>query len=262
MNTNFSESSLLAQPVYLVLAFLALLGLGVGAYYFLESPPPLAPQPTHYVVCVDDSESISSDQVDLWKPAVVQIIEHLASGDTISLIPIHDHTKTARIFVRTLPILPDGAGYSDTTRIRQEWQQIRDDAVNHLEALLRPEARSKSTDILSAFSRVKLVSGKSTVIIFLSDMLHSTAELNLERMLISHPDFSKHVSSAFARSGLQKGMLPGVKVHCLLNAIGINQAQPINDRSSLMNFWEEVCRSLGCELVSFDTNLSDLVATS
>lgn len=212
--------------------------------------------PSHYFICIDNSGSLSVDEQTQWKIPVTEVIKRLAAGDRITVLRLHDNTLSSAVFDRRLPVLPDGAGHQETAEAHNEWKRIRAETQEEIERALAPQKRSNSTDILSAFNRISREDGNRTVVIFLSDMLHSTDEFDLEQTRIGDIGLMERVSLALAKRHLKRGALQGAEVFCLLNSIAINEASPRNDRNALKAFWIEVCGFLGAEIRSFDTNLS------
>ncbi|MEW6211321.1 MAG: hypothetical protein AB1631_23350 [Acidobacteriota bacterium] len=244
------------KPAFIKLAMVFILSAGLSGCWPTGPSPEPENKSSHYVICVDNSRSLTPVEQEQWKAPPLEVIKRLAAGDAVTILRLHDNTRSAAIFTRRLRTLPDGAGHQETTEIHNQWKQVRAAAQAELEDALAPRERSNSTDILSAFNLISREGGQRTVVIFLSDMLHSTDEFDLERSRTSESGLMKRVSEALAKRHLRRGALQGVKVYCLLNSVGINQARPLNDRNALREFWASVCGFLGAEIMSFDANLS------
>ncbi len=222
-----------------------------------SSPPPPPSKSVKFEIFVDQSASIPSIQQEQWVLAVDKLFGRLGSGDGVVIYGMHDQTLNASpIYKADVPILPPNPGYEILEGWKRRLNQIRRDAKAALAQALNPRQRALRTDIFSAFNRVQPDPKRQTIIVFLSDMLNSTPELDMEKTRLSDSDISKRLSSIAAKHQWKSGMLGGAKVHCILNSVEIRAVvTPLNDRLALGQFWEALLKELGASVETFETHL-------
>src|SRR5438093_13622247 len=115
--------------------------------------------------------------------------------------------------------------------------------------------RSRTTRLIESLSRIHTDPHRVTEVLFLSDMLESTRELDLERTRLTSANLVGLAQSAFERYGLSRGLLDGVTVYCVLDSPPIGGSVKINDRQTLERFWRLILTSAGANLAGFDSRI-------
>lgn len=78
----------------------------------------------------------------------------------------------------------------------------------------------------------------------------------MENLKISDPQFNKRLNAEMQRLQLRPGLLQGVNVRFVLNALSIADTQPLNDRVALAQLWGQIIEQLGGKLVGFSANIN------
>lgn len=234
------------------LLFVVLLLIGVA---FSASVPRL---PVQRVVFVDLSESPGPDDAARWREAAnVKVFEQTRFGDSVIVYAVHDHTaESAPIFEASVPILGPDASMEETLRARKLLRHARVDGPVKLDEALRTPMRSRSTRLIESLRRIPKDPGRATEVLYLSDMLESTSELDLERTRISNANIMRLAQAAIDRYHLTRGALDGVTFYCVLDSPRVGAvSRKANDHQSLERFWRLVLTSLGGNLASFDSRI-------
>jgi hypothetical protein len=105
--------------------------------------------------------------------------------------------------------------------------------------------------LLSAIDRIGADSrGRPTIVVFFSDMLNATPELNMER---DTPKPEAIIPDLASRHGWGPDTLANVRLYCVLN--GLHSGDPSGpDIRNRKAFYGALFRALGGELAMFDTH--------
>jgi hypothetical protein len=245
-----------------LLALMVILGVAVlcvAAFYVLSGNPPekTGKRAVRLIIFVDQSASIPEAQQTQWEKTAGQLFDRLGTGDGIVIFGLHDQSLNAKpIYQADVPILDDEAGLEDRARWKRRLNQIREQAKAAFQQALNPQQRALSTDIFSAINRVQPDRSRKTVLIFMSDMLHSTPELDLEKVRLSEEKISDLLNPVIAKHRWPKGMLAEAEVHCVLNSVNMRESSPLNDRIILQQFWATLFEYLGAGVETFETHLT------
>lgn len=206
----------------------------------------------------DGSRSVSSDQRLRWVEQAKTVVSKMGCGDSLMIFVIHDRSlEAARLFMEAIPAIDSDPTRSELIACRQALKKMKSDVEKALESY-QTARRSEWTNLFSAFLRIKPeTTGKPTVLYVFSDLLHSTRNFDMERVIIptSEERLTQLVLDVARANHLEKGMLQGTEVYALLNAAQPGSATPVNDRMVLNQFWQKLLSHLGANLVSFDTDL-------
>jgi hypothetical protein len=215
------------------------------------------PAARNILIFLDLSESVRNAQRARWRKIGQTEIGRMGYGDSISIFGIHDRTCDAAPFYSgEIPFRPKDAGAVDLSHIKRILIAVKKDALAAFENALAEPARSKETDIFSAFDRYRSgADGRKPLLVILSDMQQATKEVNFERNALKASDFEQLILSERERRGWSENTLAEVKVCVVLPSAGIGQAKPLNSVRILRSFYSAMINSLGGELVSFDTHL-------
>lgn len=246
--------------------FIAISGI---TWYFITKfgEEPVQRPTSRLLIFVDQSASISANQQTQWKVEGERLINQCSFGDVIAIFGLHDQTLNARAIYRgEIPALPEGAGLVETGEVKRALSQIKMAAKAELQQALQPGTRALHTDIFAALNRVRdfeeaerarhTVAPKY-VVLFLSDMLHSTqSDLDMEKTRLAEDNLDDLLNPVIAKYRWQKGALARAEIHCVLNSIEIIGATPLNNRIILKKTWEKLFAFLGARLQTFETHIT------
>jgi hypothetical protein len=230
----------------LALAAIGLAGCDSGA------PVPTGPRVFAFV---DLSASIAPDQRSRWETEAARLIRSLDYGWSFALYPVHDQTLSAApYFVAEIPQPSPEPGMDEVTRCKMARRAAREGASAAFRRAFSEAGRAPGTDLFSAVDRFGPdPSGRPTAAVFFSDMINSTAELNMERRPAVQRAPGELIRELASRHGWHGETLRGVQVYCVLNAVGSGQAG--FDRRWQKRFYEHMFAALGGRLAVFDTHL-------
>ncbi|MEK7752167.1 MAG: hypothetical protein AAB654_09650 [Acidobacteriota bacterium] len=217
-----------------------------------------ARRPVLFVVFVDQSLSLQPDreQLEHWAAAAEhRVFSRFRAGDALYIYGIHDQSgAAASLFSETPRALPPDADMDTTMAIRREVAAVLASGRSWLREALQSSVRSRQTRLLEALPRIRKDPERAREALFLSDMLESTPELDLERSRLTDQNMPELVAAAVARHRLEKDLLAGVSITCVLDSPRIGAPRRTNDRRTLECFWRMVLTGLGATLVSFDSD--------
>ena len=211
---------------------------------------------------IDQSASIDRDQRRQWQNDATGLVRGLRDGWSVSIYGIHDHTlEAAPLFEVDVPIFAsDGTSKTAVAR-NAAIQTARQSALAALEKALDVGGAAR-TDIFSALDRVYPdPQGRPTTIVFFSDMLNSTPELNMERAgSVTLQNIGALIPSLARRHLWRKDSLAGSEVYCVLNSIEIGRNGPTVDRRVQRVFYENLFGALSAKLARYETSLGGAYA--
>lgn len=211
-----------------------------------------------YTWFVDWSASVSpdrqADQQTQWLSMREKQIARLKCGDRIRIFAVSNQTSnSAPIYDQEIP--PLGDTYEEELKCRQKLKQVREELKQKFQEAFSPQQRASESDYLSAIDRLKPDGTRHQRVYFAGDLLHSNAELDLEKVRLTQSNIADLLNPVVAKHGWREGRLKGAKVYCILNSLSIIDAKPLNDRQLLHRFWRTAFESLGAELVHFDSSV-------
>jgi hypothetical protein len=211
--------------------------------------------PKRIVLGIDVSASIKSDQRQLWFPLALQFLACLGPSDRLEIFPIHENTRdSAPLFANNFPT-PRGTTIDAKRKFAQERRAFRQQAEAALTEAFRAEPKAQITDLFSLLDRVRPDS-RATLLVIFSDGLHSTAELNLERVLLKPDRFPELIRTIAQKHNWHRQTLDHTKVDVILPSVGCcNRTKPVNDREILERFYQSLIDALGGHLEVFDTHM-------
>ena len=169
---------------------------------------------------------------------------------------MHDQTLSAGpLFTAEIPPRSGDEGIDELTRVKAAVNAARAGAAEAFQKALREPGISSATDLFGAVDRV--VPGhdhRPTVVVFFSDMIHSTTEFDMERAPLPAEGSAEVLQTLAARHFWQADSLRGVRVYCLLNSSRTRSRGP--DRLMLKRFYQNLFTALGGELALFDTHVN------
>jgi hypothetical protein len=186
---------------------------------------------------------------------VEEVLSRLKAGDEIEIFALHSQTLNAKpIFQAAVPPLGEEPWLGEFSRSKSRMAQVRREARESFNQALHTQQRALATDIFSAIDRVKPDQTRETVLIFMSDMLNSTQELDLEKVRLTEKNIAELVNSLVVKRGWQRGMLNGTKVRCLLSSVKMHDSAPLDNRQALIQFWKTLFEFLGAKVETFETH--------
>lgn len=212
-------------------------------------------------VFLDLSASVTPAQRALWKSQAAHLTNNLGDDSTIAIYPIHDHTMdAARLFEAQIT-----AAAEDGTRTSAQKQKAarglaRKGSFAAIVNAFDSGGGALRTDIFSALDRVHVDSGGRRVeIYFLSDMLNSTPDFDMEiPSTLTRSNIADHINQLARRHSWRSGQLSGAEVYCLLNSVPSGGHGPAVDRLTQQAFYQALFESLGARLMVYDTNIPAL----
>jgi hypothetical protein len=209
------------------------------------------------ILFFDQSASIDRDQRRQWQNDANSLVRGIHDGWSVSIYGIHDHTlESAPLFEVDIPMFASD-GTSKTALARNAAiQTARQAALAAVEKALETGGAAR-TDIFSALDRVHPDPRcRPTTIVFFSDMLNSTPELNMERAgSVTLQNIATLIPSLARRHLWRKDSLAGSEVYCLLNSIEIGRNGPAVDRRVQQVFYENLFGALSAKLARYETSL-------
>jgi hypothetical protein len=210
-------------------------------------------------VFLDLSASITNAQRALWKHEAARLAKGLGDDSSIAIYAIHDHTMdAARLFEAEIP-----APLADGTRTAAESQkaarsEARKGALAAIASALDSGGNAPRTDVFGAIDRIRPApDGRRLQIVFFSDMLNSTPDLDMEIPgSLTRTNLQEHVGQLAQRHSWHSGQLAGAEVYCLLNSIASGRRGPAVDRLTQQAFYRTLFESLGARLIAYDTDIS------
>jgi hypothetical protein len=226
------------------------------------SPSPTRPG-RRLIIFFDQSGSIGADQRRQWLHDATGLVQSIGGGSSIVICGIHDHTlDAAPLFEADVPIFRDDGTSKTLAERNAAIQAARRGAMAALEEALNQGGAAR-TDVFSAIDRVHPdVNGRATTIAFFSDMLNSTAELNMERAgSVTLQNIPALIGKVARLHMWQKDTLRGCQVYCVLNSIELGGHGPQVDRRVQQLFYQNLFEALGGKLVRYETSLGGLYAS-
>jgi hypothetical protein len=213
---------------------------------------------TQHVLFVDQSVSPPAADMERWSQAANSaVFAPLQFGDSVLVFGIHDHTAdSAPIFDASIPTCGPYAGMDCVIQARRTLLQVRQNGLEAVRAALHSGVRSRTTKLIESLARIPHDPKHRVEVLFLSDMLESTRELDLERTSITDANVMRLVQSVVDRYRFRSGALNGVTVRAVLDSPPIGGRHVVaNDHAALERFWRLLITGLGGNLASFDSRV-------
>ncbi len=214
---------------------------------------------TDVFVFLDLTASVTPAQRELWKSEAARLTTRLNDNSSIAVYAIHDHTMdAAQLYHAEIPAPAGDGTRSDAQRQKVARTEARKGSLEAISAALDAGGQAPRTDIFSAIDRVHETGNRHLEIYFLSDMLNSTPDLNMEIPgSLTRASISDRIHQLAQRHTWRTGQLAGAEVYCVLNSIASNGHGPAVDRLTQQAFYQALFESLGAHLALYDTNLSN-----
>jgi hypothetical protein len=214
------------------------------------------------ILFFDQSASVDREQRRQWQNDANHLVSCIRDGWSASIYGIHDHTlEAAPLFEIDIPVFSSDGTSKTLAAKNAAIQRARQAALTAIEQALAkgPAAR---TDIFSALDRVHPdPQSRPTTIVFFSDMLNSTPELNMERAgSVTLLNIDALIPGLARHHLWRQGFLAGAEVYCVLNSIEIGRSGPAVDRRVQKVFYETLFGALSAKLVRYETSLGGVYA--
>jgi hypothetical protein len=210
-----------------------------------------------YVYFVDMSASVSMEDQPQLIAEIAKQSGSLKCGDAVAVYGLHSQTAaSAPLYHETIP--PNDHTIDGEMKCRNKLKQVRQDLKEKLHAALNSPERTFHTKIFDAIDRLsqlKRAGNRRMTVYFVGDLLQSDDRLDLEKVHITDDNIAELLNPVVADYGWQRGMLSGVKVHCLLISLKPDAKAPLNERRLLRKFWQTLFNALGGSLETFDTHI-------
>jgi hypothetical protein len=219
---------------------------------------------TRLLLFFDMSASVDGEQRRIWSESALRLVDALRGGWGVAIYPIHDQTMSAApLFEAEIPVKDPDAGSEEAQARHAALLRARKGAAAAVRTALETGGGATRTDVFSAIDRMRPdPRARRMVAVFFSDMLNSTADLNLEAPgSLTRETAAAQVERVARRHHWQPGQLANVEVYCVLNAVASGQRGPAVDRLTQRCFYDALFSSLGARLAVYDTTLGgDLVS--
>ena len=223
------------------------------------------PSAARLIVFVDLSASVDREQRRLWEQQASRLADAISPGWSVSVHPIHDQTLgAAPLFTAEVPEWTDEASYEVAQNQKRALIQARAGARAAIQKTLETGGGATRTDVFSAIDRIRPdLKHRRTNVVFFSDMLNSTPDLDLESAgTISRASNERQIRALAARHGWNGNLLAGSALYCVLNSIESGRRGPKVDRLTQREFYNALFGALGGRLALYDTTLDaqDLIS--
>ncbi len=215
-------------------------------------------------VFVDDSASVSPAQRAMWQRDAERLLHRIGPGWHITMFPVNGQTGAAgALFDMEVPALSSDPQLDERQHNRALLLRTREGVKGAFGRAFTEGGHAESTDILSAIDRIHPdSSGRTTAVVFFSDMLNATRELNMERAdRFGRDRFAGVIQSAAQNHNWSSDQLRGIDIYCVLNSAGLRDSGASALRRVSREFYEALFSALGGRLRLFETQL-DLNATT
>jgi hypothetical protein len=217
------------------------------------TPPPAS---AHTFVFIDQSSSVTRLQRQSWVEPLTRIADGIRPGSTLSVFGIHDRTADAApLFTGDLPVLPARPTSTQLRTYKDERARFLTKARRAISEALETAVVARTTDVLSVFDRPRDARDRPRLVFVLSDMLHVTRELNLERQSLSDTHIPDLIQSAAQEHNWSPESLTGTRVYVILPSAQVGDRPSVNSRIVLERFYGAVVTALGGRLERFETHL-------
>jgi hypothetical protein len=210
------------------------------------------------VVFVDQSDSPQASDAARWSQAAESaVFSPMRFGDAVIVFGVHDHTaESAPLFEAAIPVCAPDAGMDVVLAARKALRQAREGGVATIRAAFAAPVRSRSTRLVESFRRIPRDGRRAIEVLYLSDMLESTRELDLEHTAITDGNLTRLAQRAVDQYRLPHGMLDGVTFRVVLDSPAVGSRRVMaNDHGALERFWRLLITSLGGAVVGFDSRI-------
>lgn len=210
------------------------------------------------MVFLDQSASVDVAQRAAWMNEAAGLVQQLRPGWSIAIYPIHDRTMdSAALFEAEIPESKDDAT-ADEARVQHRTLVRARDGARAAIAKGLDSGTAVRTDIFSTIDRIQPdPHQRRTRIVYFSDMLNSTPDLNMEVPgTVTRSSIAANLQSLARRHYWQSGQLAGADVVCVLNSIESGHKGPPVDRLTQKAFYAALFQALGAQLVGYDTHFA------
>jgi hypothetical protein len=249
MNGYASRSPVIGCALFIVCA------VSTGCDGRMAAQPATAQ--TRYIVFIDRSLSPGQDQVAFWVTAAeTRVFQRLQPGDAVTAYEISDRTADTAPLIDVAIPPSDDAGMEETLRIRRLLANARSEGLEAVKNALR-HSTATQTRLLESICRIQKDESRKTFVLYLTDALESSPELDLERTRLTDENLYPLAQAAFTRHRWQREALRGAVVQFVLDSPGDHKRRPLNDRQALERFWRLVFTNVGADLRSFDSRIGE-----
>lgn len=216
-----------------------------------------AARPVSNVVFVDASVS-PGDQSKLWLGALRnRVCKSLGRGDSVEVLVIGAATgERAPVYEAAIPAPP--RGMRGDLLVRSAVEQACKGSEQAVRSSLSA-ASERQTRLLDSIPRIPRVSARSLHVLYLSDAMEASPELNLERTALDEAAAADLAHRVVQARGWPPGLLRGAVIDFVLDSPAPNTRPHLNGRAHVERFWRCLFESIGADLRSFDSRVSLLV---
>lgn len=240
------------KTTFTLLVILTMLGWFGGP----ASAQPRQAQQT-YIIWIDITRSIKQTDIQRWHATFERnLLPTIACGDRVVLFPIQkDTTQSAPWMEWVTTSLDDEPTKSELLACRKAQAELKRRVRTLFQELEARPTTAGLTDILGTLERLdsyrpRLGQGPITVL-YLSDMVQASPELNLEKVKLSEEKIGPLTDEIIARHKQALAGWAGVTVRCWLNKLDADAASPLNAQPILRMFYHTLFLKTGSTLSEF-----------
>lgn len=229
---------------------LALCSLGLLAAACARSPQP---GPCVWLL-VDQSISLSERQQARLSETGAKLLDRMRPGCRLTILGVHDRADCELLYqAETTPITEESV-FDELVEGQRQIRLLRAQALGAIRGAIG--ARARWTRLFDTLDRVQPCPGRATVIVFLSDMVHSDPAVDLGKLLT--PENARVLAAQVAsRYGWRADRLAGTRVVCLLPGGVPGERQHGPEFKTLRSFWEALFDAIGARVVHFENYLPE-----
>jgi len=188
---------------------------------------------SRYVLFIGRSLSLGAEQLDPWaRAAEKRVFKRLQQGDAVTEYEVADRTAdTAPLIDIAIPPLDDATGMEETLRVRRMLATVRSEGMEAVKSAPR-HSTARQTRLFDSIHRIPKDESRKIFVLYLTDALESSPELDLERTRLTDEDLVPLAQAAFTRHRWQREALRGAAVQFVLDFPGANKRQPLRSPNS------------------------------
>ena len=215
-------------------------------------------RPAHtYLIWLDVTRSIKQPDIQRWRETLERsLLPTIVCGDRVVLFPIQkDSTQSAPWVEWITTPLDDEPTKSELLACRKAQAELKRRVHTLFQEVTATPTVASWTDILGSLERLdsyrpRLTQGPVTVL-YLSDMVQASPELNLEKVKLSPEKIEPLTDEIIARHKQALAGWAGVTVRCWLNKLEADAASPLNAQPILKLFYHTLFLKTGSTLSEF-----------
>lgn len=213
-------------------------------------------KPIRLMLAVDHSKSILPAQMATWKQTAQNVTNCLMPGDAVTVVALHSNSgQSAAAFEREFPVEPTNATIPVRIAVHNEIVTSKKQLRGVVDSIFSAPNDARWTDVFGVFERIPPDSKRQTLLVLLTDAVHSTPEFDMERTRLVEGKFQETFQRLARVYAWPPAPLKGIRVYFVLPSLsGQNRHFAVNDRATLSRWYQSLVNELGGELASFSVD--------